>query len=86
MHIWRIAGLALAAGLALFLVTLLLKLVLVAAVAFMLIRIIGWQLARRFSGNLGRGRWQPNHAIAIDNPTYRTPMSMKGYTRVVPIS
>lgn len=74
MKIWRIAGIALMAGLVLFLVTVLLKLLFVALAAALLIRVVGGRLMRRFAGPLPQGRWRSDHIISIDNPTYRSPM------------
>ena len=74
MKIWRIAGIALVAGLALFLITVLLKLLFVALAAALLIRVVGGQLMRRFAGPMLLGRGPSNHIISIDNPTYRSPM------------
>ncbi|WP_338871916.1 hypothetical protein WBJ53_26640 [Spirosoma sp. SC4-14] len=86
MHIWRIAGFALLVGVALFLVTLLLKLLLVASVAFLLVRAVAGRLMGRRFGNLRHGGWQSAEIISIDNPAYRNPMPMKRYDRVIPIS
>lgn len=74
MKIWRIAGIVLMAGLVLFLVTVLLKLLFVALAAALLIRVVGGRLMRRFAGPMAQNRWQADHIISIDNPTYRSPM------------
>lgn len=74
MKIWRIAGIALVAGLVLFLLTVLLKLLFVALTAALLIRVVGGQLMRRFSGPMQPERISANHIISIDNPSYRSPM------------
>lgn len=86
MKIWRVAGVALVAGLALFLVFTLLKLLLIASVAFLLVRVVGGRLAGRSFGGLGRGNWPSTDIISIDNPAYRSPMNRGGYDRVISIS
>lgn len=73
MKIWRIAGLALLAGLILFLLTVLLKLFFVALTAALLIRVVGGQLMRRFAGPAYLRRDPATHIISIDNPTYQSP-------------
>ena len=74
------------AGLALFLVSLLVKLVLIAGVAFLLVRVVGGWLARRTSGQIGRGNWPEAGIISIDNPAFRSPMNRAGFERVISIS
>ncbi len=74
MKIWRIAGIALMAGLVLFLLTVLLKLLFVALIAALLIRVVGSRLMHRFPGPMQMGYGASNHIIPIDNPTYRSPM------------
>lgn len=86
MNIWRVAGVALMAGLALFLVFTLLKLLLVAAVAFLAVRVVGGRLMGRSFGQLGRGGWRSTDIISIDNPAYRFPANRGGFSRVIPIS
>ena len=86
MNIWRIAGIALVAGLALFLISILFKLLLMAVVTVVLIRVVGRQLAGRFFGRMGRVGGTSADIIAIDNPAYRSPASWAGFDRVVPIS
>ena len=86
MNIWRIAGVALVAGLALFLVSLLVKLVLITGVAFLLVRVVGGWLASRTSGYLGRGSWPEVGIISIDNPAFRSLINRAGFERIVPIS
>lgn len=86
MNIWRIAGLALVAGLALFLLSVLLKLMLVAAAVFLLVRVVGSRLAGPAFGKLRRGNWPSADIISIDNPAYRSPMNRARYERIVPIS
>ena len=86
MKIWRVAGVALVAGTALFLVFTLLKLLLIAGAAFLLVRVVGGRLAGRAFGRVERGGWQPTDIISIDNPAYRSPMNRGGYDRVIAIS
>lgn len=86
MNIWRIAGVALVAGLALFLISILFKLLLIAGVTVVLIRVVGRQLAGRLFGQMGRVGGTSTDIISIDNPTYRSPASWAGFDRVVPIS
>lgn len=88
MHIiWRIAGLALAAGLVLFLVSLILKVLLVALGIGLLVRVAGARLAGgRAFGRFNRGGWQSSNIISIDNPAYRVPMSQPGFARIIPIN
>ncbi|QKZ15259.1 hypothetical protein [Spirosoma sp. KUDC1026] len=88
MVIWRIAGIALVAGLALFLVSLLIKLVLVVLAVGLTLRIVGGYIASRFFGaQLGRGRWQQPQIISIDNPTpaYQAIPVTASYDRIIPI-
>ena len=89
MNIWRIAGVALVAGLALFLVSVLVKLLLIALATVVLVRVIGGRLVSRSFGPRGRMGWSStdDSIIAIDNPTYRSAMTNQvRYERVVPIS
>lgn len=75
------------AGLALFLVFTLLKLLLVAVVAALLLRFIGGRLARRMFGPFGRGSvGQSTDIISIDNPAYRFPVNQAGFERVISIN
>lgn len=84
--IWRVAGVALAVGLALFLLTLILKVLLVGAGLFLLARVVGPRLlGYRAYGPLGRGGWQSADIISIDNPTYRSGASRANYERIIPI-
>lgn len=82
---WRIGGLVLVAGLALFLLTVLLKLLLVAVAVGLLVRVVGARLASRLFGQVGRGGWQMNQPISIDSPAYRMPMQHRAYDRVIQI-
>ncbi|MCX6216285.1 hypothetical protein [Spirosoma sp.] len=85
--IWRIAGLALAAGLVLFLVSLLLKVLLVALGIALLGRVVGSRLAGgRAFGRVKHGGWQSSNIISIDNPAYRMPINQASYARVIPIN
>ena len=85
MNIWRVAGVALMAGLALFLISILLKLLLVALAVGLLVRVVGGRLMGRFSGPAARVGWQQTEIISIDNPTYRSPMNRAGFERIIPI-
>jgi hypothetical protein len=85
--IWRIAGLALAAGLVLFLVSLLLKVLLVALGIGLLVRVAGARLAGgRAFGRFNRGPWQSSGIISIDSPGYHSPVSQSSFARIIPIS
>lgn len=86
MNIWRIAGMALVAGLALFLISILFKLLLIAGVTVVLIRVVGRQLAGRFFGRMGRVVGTSADIISIDNPTYHSAAGWAGFDRIVPIS
>ncbi|GAB3746395.1 hypothetical protein [Spirosoma pomorum] len=90
MAIWRITGLVLLAGLALFLVSLLIKLLLVALAVGLIVRIAGGFIADRFFGSRfqSQGRWQQPQIISIDNPTptYQAIPVKAVYGRVIPIS
>ncbi len=85
MTIWRIAGVAFVAGLALFLLSLLVKLLLVAAATFLLVRVVGKRLMGHSFGSLGRGRWASTDIISIDNPAYRSPMNRGGFEQIISI-
>lgn len=82
---WRIGGLVLVAGLALFLITVLLKLLLVAVTVGLLVRVVGVRLASRLFGQVGRGGWQASPVIAIDNPSHGMPRQHMTYDRVIQI-
>lgn len=82
---WRVAGFALVAGLALLLITLILKLLLAASVLFVLVRVAGKRLAGRAFGNLGREGWSSADIISIDNPLYRSPGGSQSPIRIIPI-
>lgn len=86
MNIWRVAGIALMAGLALFLVTLLLKLLLIVLATGLVIRVVGGRLAGRFGGMGGRFARVSTDIISIDNPAFRSPMNRAGFERIIPIS
>jgi hypothetical protein len=85
MNMYRIAGLALVAGLALFLLSILIKLLLVAFAAVLVVRVVGGFLMSRMVGSLGRSGWQSTQVISIDNPAYRVPMHRVSVDRVIPI-
>ncbi|WP_254448572.1 hypothetical protein [Spirosoma rhododendri] len=85
MKIWRIAALALVAGLALFLITVLLKMLIIAVAVGLLVRVVGFRLASQVFGRVERGGWQMNQPIAIDSPVYRTPARQMAYDRVIQI-
>lgn len=85
--IWRIAGVALVAGLVLFLVSLLVKVLLVALGVALVVRVVGARLmSGRAFGRFERGGWQSSPIISIDNPAYRSPMSIGRAERVIPIN
>lgn len=84
--IWRVAGVALAVGVALFLLTLILKVLFVGAGLFLLARVVGPRLAGRSFGPLGRGNWQSSDIISIDNPSYRSYRNGGGFNRTIAIS
>lgn len=87
MNIWRIAGVALMAGMALFLLSLLVKLLLITLATVVLVRVIGGRLMGRSFGPRGRmGGPSTDNIIAIDNPTYRSAMNRAGFERVISIS
>ncbi len=87
MNIWRVAGIALMAGLALFLISLLVKLLLAVLVTGLVIRVVGGQLIGRFSGPMGRVGGRSMDIISIDNPAYRhSPMNRASFDRVISIS
>ena len=86
MNIWRVGGVALMAGLALFLVSLLLKFLLIGLATLVLVRVIGRQIANRSFGAIGRGRWASADVISIDNPAYRSGGSHLNYGRIIPVS
>lgn len=85
--IWRVAAVALAVGLALFLLTLILKILLVGAGLFLLARVVGPRLmGRRGFGQLGRGDWQSSDMISIDNPAFRSGVNRGNVGRIIPIA
>ena len=84
--IWRIAGFALMAGLVLFLVSLIIKVLLVGLVTFGLVRFVGPRLAGRAFGPLGRGGWSQSDVIAIDSPTFRSGIGHQRYERIIAIN
>lgn len=86
MKIWRVAAIALMAGLALFLITLLVKLVVVALATFLVIRVVGGRLAGRFMAERGRMGGFSTDIISIDNPAYRMPGNRVRFERIIPVS
>lgn len=75
------------AGLALFLISLLLKLLLISLATVLLVKVVAGRLAGRFYGPMGRMGWpSTDNIISIDNPTYRSAMNRAGFERVVSIS
>lgn len=84
--IWRVAGVVLAVGLALFLVSLVLKFLLVGLGLFLLVRVVGPRLAARTFGRVGRGDWQSSDIISIDNPAYRSGGHSRNADRIIAIS
>lgn len=74
------------AALALFLVFTLLKLLLIASVAFLAVRVVGSRLMGRSFGRLGREGWPSNDIISIDNPAYRTSANRGRFDRIISIS
>ena len=83
--IWRIAGVAVVAGLALFLLSLVVKFLLVGLGLFLLVRVVGPRLMGRSFGRMERGGWQQADIIAIDNPTYQSGSSAGRFDRVITI-
>lgn len=87
MNIFRIGGVVLMVGLALFLISMLAKLLIVGGIVLIALRVIGKQIARRFNGygpqGLSQGGWASANIISIDNPGYRTPMYQPQYDRAV---
>lgn len=85
MNSWRIAGVALMVGLALFLLSVVVKLLLIAAVTAIIINVVGKQIARRYYGPLNRGQWPATRLISIDNPT-GVVASAHQFGRIIPIN
>lgn len=84
--IWRIAGVAVVAGLALFLLSLVLKFLLIGMTLFLLVRVVGPRLMGRAFGQMERGGWQRADIISIDNPGYYAGRSSGRFDRVIAIS
>ena len=84
--IWRVAGVALAVGLTLFLLSLVLKFLLVGLGLFLLVRVVGPRLAAGRFGRVGRGDWQASDIISIDNPAYRSGNYRRNADRIIAIS
>ena len=86
MHIiWRIAGVAVMVGLALFLLSLVLKFLLIGTGLFLLVRVVGPRLMGRSFGRMERGGWQGADMIAIDNPAYQAGRPVGRFDRVIAI-
>jgi hypothetical protein len=83
--IWRIAGIAVVAGLALFLLSLVVKFLLIGMGLFLLVRVVGPRLMGRAFGRMERGGWQGADIIAIDNPAYHAGRSTGHFDRVIAI-
>ncbi|WP_020606256.1 hypothetical protein [Spirosoma spitsbergense] len=83
--IWRIAGVAVVAGLALFLLSLVVKFLLVGMGLVLLVRVVGPRLMGRAFGRMERGGWQQANIIAIDNPAYHSGRSTGHFDRVIAI-
>ena len=84
--IWRVAGVALAAGLVLLLVSLIVKVLLVGLGIMLVARVVGPRLAGRSFGPLGRGNWQGSGIISIDAPGNYPAMSRGRFDRVISVS
>jgi hypothetical protein len=71
MNIARIAGIALMAGLALFLISVLAKVLIVGGLVLFGLRAIGRQIGRRLYGygpmGMGPGHWGNSYPISIDS-------------------
>jgi hypothetical protein len=83
--IWRIAGVAVVAGLALFLLSLVVKFLLIGMGLVLLVRVVGPRLMGRAFGRMERGGWQQANIIAIDNPAYHAGRSAGPFDRVIAI-
>ncbi|GAB4017342.1 hypothetical protein [Spirosoma koreense] len=84
--IWRIAGVALVASLALFIISLLVKVLLIVSATALVIGAVGRKLMGRRFGQLGQGNWRSSEIISIDNPTYYPMERQRAYGRIIPIS
>lgn len=85
MNMLRVAGVALVAALALFLLSVLIKMLLIVAGIALLAR-VGGRMLYRFYGPLGPKRWNSGNIISIDNPAgYRSPVSQPRFERVISI-
>lgn len=85
MKIWRIAAVAVVAGLALFLISIVLKLLLVGTALFLLVRFVGPRLIGRAFGPVGPGNWRTPEIISIDNPGHRSAVYQPGFERIISI-
>lgn len=85
--IWRIAGVAVVVGLVLFLLSLIVKFLLIGMGLFLLVRVVGPRLmGGRAFGRMERGGWHQADIIAIDNPGYHAGKSIGHFDRVIAIS
>lgn len=82
----RVLGVAVVAGLALFLLSLVVKFLLVAAGLFLLVRVVGPRLMGRAFGRMERGGWHQSDIISIDNPDYRSAYTAGRFDRVISVS
>ena len=82
----RVLGVAVVAGLALFLLSLVVKFLLVAAGLFLLVRVVGPRLAGRALGRMERGGGHQSDIISIDNPGYRYAHNAGRFDRVISVS
>lgn len=85
--IWRIAGITLVAGLVLFLVSLIVKVLLVGLGVALVVRVAGARLmGGRAFGRFAHNGWHASPIISIDSPTYRSPMSIERADRIIPVN
>lgn len=91
MNIARIAGIALIAGLALFLISVLAKVLIVGGIVLFALRGLGRGAARLFYGyeygpqRMGPGNWGSPDIISIDNPANHSPMYQPQFGRVISV-
>lgn len=84
--IWRIAGVAVGIGLALFLLSLVVKFLLVGTGLFLLVRVVGPRLMGRSPGWMEHRGWQRADPLVIDNPGYQSGRRSGHFDRVIAIS
>lgn len=82
----RILSVAVIAGLALFLLSLVVKFLLVAAGLFLLVRVVGPRLMNRAFGRMEQGGWHQSDIISIDNPGYRSSHTAGRFDRVISVN